>query len=408
MREEEFYDLAIPRERPVWIRDLRNIGMIASLGWGLAPTTAVLTEPDFIAASEPLFRSGYLVNLINSYESFGAALNAAMRFTRTLKDRLTVISDVQTGLKGVRVLSPREKFQIKPDNEELFLLAENVSKELDRYLEEVGEVTRDWNRIEEATVMIIRTSKKVNSKEMERARRLKLIITATHGLDHIDIEEARKRAIIVERAPVRARAVAELTLALALDLARGISLGDRRMRSGQWIKENLKGMELRGKRAGIISMGIVGSEIASLLRAIGMEVSFYDKYKDGGKPLQRLLKESDIVVLASPLTEETRGMIGKKELEAMKDGALLINVGRGELIDLNALIEALDSGKLGGAALDVFPTEPPFGEDSYRRLSKMDNVVLTPHIGGNTRESDGRITQEVMRIVGKWFPQYPD
>ncbi len=403
IREEEFYELAIPQERLTWLPKVRERGIVASLGWGLAPTASILTEPDFLAASEPVFRSGYLRDLVNPHDDFGSALTAAMRVTRILKDRLVVMSDVDTGLRGVRHVRPGAEFPLETGEDELFLLADNIPKELDEKLEDLGEVTRDWNRLEEATVAVIRTSRKLGAKELAAAARLKLIITATHGLDHVDLTEARRRAIIVERAPVRARAVAELTLGLILDLARGISAGDRRMRAGEWAKRRLKGFEVVGKRVGIISMGVVGSEIASLLRAVGMEVSFYDKYRDGGKPLEELLRESDIVVLASPLTEETRGMIGRAELSLMKDGAYLVNVGRGELVDLDALIEALESGKLAGAALDVYPREPPFGEEAYERLSGLDNVILTPHIGGNTRESDRRIVREVMAILGRWF-----
>ncbi|MDK2372802.1 MAG: NAD(P)-dependent oxidoreductase [Candidatus Korarchaeota archaeon] len=403
VREEEFYELAIPREKLSWLPKVREKGVLASLGWGLAPTASILTEPDFLAASEPVFRAGYLRDLLNPHDDFGSSLTAAMRVTRTLKDRLVVMSDVATGLKGVTHVAPGQYFSMSPDREELFLLADNLPKELDNKLENLGEVTRDWNRLDEATIIVVRTSRSLGSEEFEKASRLKLVITATHGLDHIDVSEAKRRAIIVERAPVRARAVAELTLGLILDLARGISLGDRRMREGEWAKRRLKGFEISGKKVGIISMGVVGSEIASLLRAVGMEVSFYDKYKDGGKPLDDLLKESDIVVLASPLTEETKGMIGRRELSLMKEGAYLVNVGRGELVDLEALIDSLESGKLAGAALDVFPKEPPFGEDAYDRLSHLDNVVLTPHIGGNTRESDRRIVREVLGILGKWF-----
>ncbi len=403
-REEDFYDLAAPREGIPWLQEVKKKGVVASLGWGLAPTASILTEPDFLAASEPIFSAGYLSDLLNPYDDFGTALTAAMRVTRVLKDRLVVMSDVPTGLKNVNQVLPGANFEIRSNDEELFLLADNLPKELDTRLEELGSVTRDWERMDEATVIVVRTSKKVRKEEMERAGRLKLIVTATHGLDHVDLEEAKRRAIIVERAPVRARAVAELTLGLILDLARGISLGDRKMRAGDWAKRRLKGFELVGKRVGIISMGVVGSEIAQLLKAVGMDVSFYDKYKDGGKPLERLLRESDVVVLASPLTKETKGMIGKKELEIMKEGALLVNVGRGELVELEALIEALESGKLGGAALDVFPKEPPFGDAIYERLRDLDDVILTPHIGGNTLESDRRIVKEVVSILAKWFP----
>ena len=403
MREEDFYNLISTNEKIEWLADVRKKAVTASIGWGLAPVASILTRPDFLAASEPVFKHGYLLDLINPYDSFGDALAATMRITRKLKDELVVMSDASTGLINVREVPPGGSFEVEPDGEELFLVADNLPRDLDRKLERFGEVTRNWNRLEESTVVIVRTSSKLGRKEMKLARRLKLVVTATHGLDHIDLNEAKRRAIIVERAPVRARAVAELTLGLILDLARGISLGDRKIRSGEWAKKRLKGFELAGRNAGIVSMGVVGSEISSILSRVGMNVSFYDKYRGGGKPLERLLRESDVIVIASPLTEETKGMIGRKELEIVKDGAIIVNVGRGEVIDLEALLDHLESGKIGGAAIDVFPKEPPFSDSIYGRLRELDNVVLTPHIGGNTLESDRRITKEVTRIIARWF-----
>ncbi len=403
MREEDFYDLVTRSESIEWLSRIRESATIASLGWGLAPVASMLTKPDFLAASEPIFSLGYLSDIVNPYKTFGDALTAAMRITRRLKDELVVMSDVPTGLIDVKEAPLGGDFNTRKQKGELFLIADNLPRDLDPKLEELGEVTRDWNRIEESTVVVIRTSKKLGKEEFKAAKRLKLVVTATHGLDHVDLSEAKRRAIVVERAPVRARAVAELVLGLILDLARGISLGDRKMRSGDWAKRRLKGFELVGKKVGIISMGVVGLEISSILRNVGMEVSFYDKYRDGGKPLERILRDSEIIVLASPLTEETRGIIGRRELEIAREGAIIVNVGRGELIELEALLDALESGKIKGAALDVFPKEPPFEDALYERLRKLENVVLTPHIGGNTLESDRRITREVVRILEKWF-----
>ncbi len=403
MREEDFYSLVSPSRRVDWLADVRERAITASLGWGLAPAASILTRPDFLAASEPIFNHGYLSDLVNPYDSFGDALAATMRITRKLKDELVVMSDVPTELINVKEVPLGGNFYIEPHGEELFLVADNLPVDLDYELESLGEVTRDWNRMEESTVVVVRTSKKLGKKEIRSAKRLKLVITATHGLDHIDLNEAKRRAVVVERVPVRARAVAESTLGLVLDLARGISLGDRKMRSGEWAKKKLKGFELAGKRAGIISMGVVGFEIASILRRVGMDVSFYDKYREGSEPLEKLLRESDVIVIASPLTEETKGMIGRKELEIVKDRAIIVNVGRGEVIDLEALLDYLESGKIGGAALDVFSREPPFDDSAYDRLKELDNVVLTPHIGGNTLESDRRITREVMMILARWF-----
>ncbi len=403
LREEEFYELARPTGELGWIDRYRDKWALAAVGWGLAPTASALTGASVTLASTPLFSEGYLSELRNPYDDFGSAVNAVMRLNLVMKDRLAIVSDVNTGMRCVNQYLPGDRISLDWSREELILVADNLPKELDSELEAYGEVSRNWGRIEEATALVIRTDRRIGREELARAPMLKLIVTATHGLDHIDIEEARRRAIIVERAPVRARAVAELALGMILSLSRGICSSDRMMREGLWAKGRVRCSELAGRRAGIISMGIVGSEIAELLRSIGMHVDYYDKYKAGGKSLERVLRESDVVVLAAPLTEGTRGLIGRRELSIMRDGAILINVGRGELLDLEAALEALESGKLGGLGLDVFPREPPFSDPTFGRLLEFDNVVVTPHLGGTSLEAERRIVDEVARIFGKWM-----
>lgn len=403
LREEEFYELARPTSSLDWIGGYREKWSVAAVGWGLAPTASALTGARLTLASTPLFSQGYLSEVKNPYDDFGSAVNAAMRFNLTMKDRLAIVADVDTGMKGVAQYLPGDEVRAGRPSEELILVADNLPEELDPKLETYGEVSRNWDRIEEATALVIRTDKKLGSGEFSKAPMLKLVVTATHGLDHIDMEEAKRRAIIVERAPVRARAVAELALGMILSLSRGICASDRMMRERLWAKGKVNCFELAGRKVGIISMGIVGSEIAELLKSVGMHVSYYDKYKAGGSGLEKLLRESDVIVLASPLTEETRGLIGRKELSIMRKGAILINVGRGELVDLGAALEALESGKLGGLGLDVFPREPPFGDATFERMLELDNVVVTPHIGGTSRESESRVVEEVTRIFGKWM-----
>lgn len=402
-REEDFYELARPIEKLDWIDDYRENWTIAAVGWGLHPTASLLTGADLVLATVPLFTNGYLSELRNPHQDFGSALNAVMRMSLKLKDELAVVSDSKTGLMGVNQYLPGDKVGLEQSPSELILIAENLPKEMDLELEAYGEVSRNWSRIEEATAVVVRSDRKLGREELSRAPMLKLIVTATHGLDHIDLEEARRRAIIVERLPVRARAVAELTLGMLLSLARGIALSDRMMREGKWVKGRVRSFELEGKRAGVVSMGIVGSEISQILRSFGMIVSFYDKYKAGSVSLEKLLRESDVLVLASPLTNETKGLIGRRELEMMKEGAILINVGRGELLDLEAVVEALESGKLGGLGLDVYPEEPPFGSGTFERLLGFDNVVLTPHLGGTSREAERRVVREAVKVFGKWL-----
>jgi len=256
-------------------------------------------------------------------------------------------------------------------------------------------------RVRDVDVLVVRSRTKVTRRVVEAARRLKAVMRAGVGVDNIDLEAARERGVVVVNTPgAPAESVAELTMAFALCLARRIPLLDRSMKEGRWLKGTV-GVELRGRTMGIIGLGSVGSIVARLAKAFGMRVVAYDPYVPRERAeelgvellsLEELLSTSDFVTIHVPLTPETRGMIGRREISLMKDGAFLINTSRGEVVDEEALYEALTTGKLAGAALDVYQREPPPPDHP---LIKLDNVICTPHIGGSTGEAQLRIAESM-------------
>lgn len=242
--------------------------------------------------------------------------------------------------------------------------------------------------------LIVRSRTKVTRQIIEAGTRLKAIGRAGAGLDNIDVEAAKKKGIVVLNTPeALANAVAELTVGLLISLARSISLADRTMKEGKWIKKELTGWQLKGKTLGTIGLGNIGERVARVSKAFGMNILITKRTPPTQKlleelaakfvSLEELLRQSDVITLHVPLTSETHHMIGARELELVKDGAFLINTSRGAIVDEKALLEALRSGKLGGAALDVYEVEPP----KDLELIKLPNVVCTAHIGAQTREA---------------------
>ncbi len=251
-------------------------------------------------------------------------------------------------------------------------------------------------------VVIVRSATKVRRPAIEAAKGLKLIVRAGVGLDNIDVEAAKERGIEVKNTPKASSiSVAELALAHMLALARSLPQATQSMREGKWEKKAFKGVELYGKTLGVIGIGRIGREVAKRALCFGMRVIAYDKYiTESPIPevkmvsLEELLKESDFITLHIP-PDPAGPVIGKAEIEKMKDGAYIINCARGGVVDEEALLDALDSGKLAGAGLDVFEEEPPTNE----RLLKHPKVTLTPHIGAQTKEAQARVGEEVAEIV---------
>jgi D-3-phosphoglycerate dehydrogenase len=250
--------------------------------------------------------------------------------------------------------------------------------------------------------LVVRSRTKVTKEIIEAGERLKAIGRAGVGVDNIDVQAAEERGIIVLNTPeAPADAVAELTIGLILSLARGIPFADRTMKEGKWIKKELVGWQLKGKTLGIIGLGNIGEKVAKIAKAFGMKIIITKRTPPPSdllseleaeyiplKDFPRFLQKSDLITIHVPLTPETRKMIGAKEIQIMKDGAFLINTSRGGILDEEALFNALQSGKLGGAALDVYEVEPPVD----LKLIRLSNVICTPHIGSQTLESQEAVS----------------
>jgi D-3-phosphoglycerate dehydrogenase len=256
--------------------------------------------------------------------------------------------------------------------------------------------------------IVVRSRTKVTERVMEAGKGLKAVARAGVGLDNIDLNAAKRLEIRVVNSPeAPSNAVAELVLGLMLSLARRIPEADHSMKKGEWIKKRLMGMELKGKTLGIIGFGRIGTQLAKKVRALEMRVLTYARtmkfVEEAGVDVvdfDELLGSSDFVTIHVPLLPQTKHMIGTEEISAMKDGAYLINAARGGVVDEEALRKALVSGKLAGAALDVYEAEPPRDIS----LTGLQNVVSLPHIGAATVEAQRAnstiVAEKLIKILG--------
>jgi len=237
-----------------------------------------------------------------------------------------------------------------------------------------------------AEVLITRTINKVTAELLDRAPQLRFIAQGTSGIDNIDLDAAKARGIEVLSLPgVNANAVAELVIGHIIALTRTVPRYVRELTRGTWQRGDCATRhELRHYRLGIVGLGNVGTRVARLARAFGMPVSAYDPYvpEAEASSLDELLRSSDVITLHVPLTDETRMMIGAKEIDSMPRGAILINAARGEVLDLDAALAALAGDHLGGLAIDVFDPEPP-----GREFPDDPRLIVTPHIAGCTYEA---------------------
>ena len=264
------------------------------------------------------------------------------------------------------------------------------------------------NELKNFDVIVVRSATKVTSDILDKAEggKLKLVVRAGVGVDNIDIKYANDKGIIVKNTPnASSDSVAELALAHMFALARFLNKSNVTMREGQWNKKKYKGVELSGKTLGIIGMGRIGKSLAKKASDLGMTVIYNDIF---GKQdnleyefceLEDLLKKSDFISVHVPYDKEKGSLIGEKEFELMKDGVYLINCARGNVVDEDALLNALNSGKVRGAGIDVFAKEPTTNE----KLVNHPNVSVTPHIGGSTVEAQKRIGEEVVSIIKEFF-----
>jgi D-3-phosphoglycerate dehydrogenase len=275
-------------------------------------------------------------------------------------------------------------------------------------VEDHSESSRDELRaaLHGAAGLIVRSRTRVDAELLEAADSLEVIGRAGVGVDNIDLEAATRRGIAVLNAPGgNTISTAELAFGLMLAAARRIAEGDRTVREGLWERKRLRGAQLQGKTLGVIGAGRIGTEVIRRGRAFGMEILVFDPYltaeraNDQGLDrveLDELLERADVVTLHVPLNDTTRGMIGTAELARMKDDAILVNAARGGLVDEGAVVEALSSGKLGAAALDVYAEEPLPAESPLRDAP---NLVMTPHLGASTEEAQREVSREIARAI---------
>jgi D-3-phosphoglycerate dehydrogenase len=245
--------------------------------------------------------------------------------------------------------------------------------------------------------MVVRSRTKVRQPLIDVCPNLKVIVRGGAGLDTIDHEYAKSRGITVMNTPLaNGLSVAELALGYMFMLARSLYRATATMKAEKWDKKSFNGDELGGKTLGIIGYGNIGHAVATLALALGMKVIAYDPYvtsQNGAKmvTLDELLAESDYITLHLPKTKDSANMIGVEQFAKMKNGVRVINCARGGIVNEEALYDALVSGKVSGAALDVFAEEPP----TDWKLLKLDNVIASPHIGAATKEAQGRVGAEV-------------
>jgi D-3-phosphoglycerate dehydrogenase len=261
----------------------------------------------------------------------------------------------------------------------------------------------------DADALVVRSAVQVDDALMERAPKLRVIGRAGVGVDNIDAEAATRRGIVVMNTPgANAVAVAELTIALMLALARKLPAANATMHAGKWEKKSLQGAELRGKTLGILGLGRIGLEVAKRARGFGLEIVGSDPFvsaavaRENGialLPLEELFAKADYLTLHVGLTPQTQGVIHAKTLAAMRKGVRIINCARGELVDDAALVAALKSGQVAGAALDVFATEP-LKDSPYFEL---ENVILTPHIAGSTAEAQEAVGIQIAMQVREYL-----
>jgi D-3-phosphoglycerate dehydrogenase / 2-oxoglutarate reductase len=257
----------------------------------------------------------------------------------------------------------------------------------------------------------IRSRSQLTAEVFAEANRLAAVGCFCIGTNQVDLNAARERGIAVFNAPYsNTRSVAELVLAEAILLLRGVPEKSAAAHRGGWLKSAENSYEIRGKTLGIVGYGSIGTQLSVLAESLGMNVVFFDvvtklplgNARQIGK-LKELLAQSDVVTLHVPETTATQWMIGKDEIAAMKPGSVLINASRGSVVEIDALAEALRQKKLLGAAIDVFPVEPRSNKDTFESpLRGLDNVILTPHVGGSTMEAQQNIGVEVAEKLVKY------
>jgi D-3-phosphoglycerate dehydrogenase / 2-oxoglutarate reductase len=287
------------------------------------------------------------------------------------------------------------------------LVSDKLFDEGIKILEEKGyQVTKAWDIpkadlpkiIGEYDALIVRSATKVKDELLTNAKKLRVVGRAGEGLDNIDYKKTKSLGITIVNTPhVSYLSVAELTIGYILALARGIVQGTISMREGKWEKEALMGMELNGKTLGIIGCGYIGRAVERIAVSLGMQVLGVEEcVHDRFVPLNSMLPQADFITIHVPLSPLTKHMLSTEEFNKMKDGVMIVDCSRGGVIDQQALYHAVVSGKVRGAALDVFEVEPP--PKNYNLLS-LPNVIATPHIGAQTQEAQLKASIQIAKNV---------
>ncbi|QEE14346.1 hydroxyacid dehydrogenase [Promethearchaeum syntrophicum] len=303
------------------------------------------------------------------------------------------------------------------------LVADNCSKSgLDEGLETYNNIQIDIRTkhteeeliemIPEYDAMIVRSATKVTAPVIEAATNLKIIARAGAGYNNIDVEVCNKKGIAVIITPTgNTNAVIELTLGLMLSWVRHISIANQSMKDGKWEKKKLKGSELKGKTLGILGIGRIGAGVSKICQAFEMKTIAYDVFvsKEYAKSIgvdlyedfNEFLSEVDFLSLHVPVTDSTRGMIGKEQFEIMKDTAVIVNCARGAVINEKELYDALSNKKIGGACIDVYSKEPASKED-FPYIG-LDNVVCTPHLGASSKEAQVNVAMLAANGIAQYL-----
>lgn len=273
------------------------------------------------------------------------------------------------------------------------LISDAFDPSLPGRLEKFGEVFDDTNRLAEANAVLVRSKTKCTKEYIDSAPNLKLIIRGGVGIDNIDVEYAKSKGIEVRNTPLAsAVAVAEIALTLMLAVPNRVPFAHEGMASGEWRKKQIKRTELYQKTLGLIGIGRIASEVAIRAKAFGMKVIAFDKYVEKSEhaemtTLDNIITQSDYISLHVPLTDETNGLLNKDTISKMKDGAIIINTGRGKCVVEEDVVTALESGKLAGYGTDVWYSDPP----ENTPIAKAPNTVMLPHIGASSKENLLRI-----------------
>ena len=294
------------------------------------------------------------------------------------------------------------------------LICDNLNLQVLDELSEIGDCTDISNSpskskdlikyIKDSEIIVIRSATKLTKEILLNAKKLKIIARCGVGVDNIDLEFAKSNKISVTNSPAaNIISVVELTVALIINAARKISLADTHVKNGEWDKSEFSGVELYGKKLGIIGFGKAGRLVAERMKSFGMSVIFYDPYVvdwDGPeekKELDEVLQISDVISIHVIKTKETENLISKDMLDLLKENSIIINTSRGDVLDEAYLFELLKSKKIYGAGLDVYSSEPPQNIETLKNI----NIVTTPHIGASTFEAQLKAGMDIVDNIKK-------